>query len=192
MCDLYKYRLLNISLILSTFFISHLGSSNIFVTFTTTFQLSLVFSMYVSISVFFVTIPCLRELLRDGFRLSHSALILFHSDVSGASLLLSKTSAIVSETCFYDVKFLECHLNWNKAFFCVLLYRRRSRLCSYLPNIVSTSTFSSSSSSSTFFSSTISVAFSLLVHSRLEGVTMPRSWPPRHGTVVTISNEMKY
>lgn len=87
--------------------------------------------------------------------------------------------------CFHDVKFLECHPNCNKVFFGVLLHRPLLPSTTAASATIST-TFSSSPSS------TSSVAFSLLVHARLEGVTMPRSGPPRRGTVVTISNEMKY
>jgi len=94
-----------------------------------------------------------------------------------------------SPVCFHDVKSSECHPNCNKAFFGILLHRQAARSC--LLNLASSSSSSSSSSSLSSFSS-CSIAFSLLVHTRLEGVTMPRSGPPRRGTVVTISNEMKY
>lgn len=112
------------------------------------------------------------------------SLSLFQCSRGAFSLLPSKSPRLFP-LCFHDVKFLECHPNCNKVFFGVLLHRPLLPSTTAASATIST-TFSSSPSS------TSSVAFSLLVHARLEGVTMPRSGPPRRGTVVTISNEMKY
>lgn len=145
-----------------------------------------------SLDNFLVTISYLNAggLPRESFSASGLALFLplslslFQCSRGAFSLLPSKSPRLFP-LCFHDVKFLECHPNCNKVFFGVLLHRPLLPSTTAASATIST-TFSSSPSS------TSSVAFSLLVHARLEGVTMPRSGPPRRGTVVTISNEMKY